>query len=121
MAMLLELIPEALEKEGSCSPPSHSPSTPSLDSDLRTPYIVKSNENRRVVGVGSAGKTPKEVRVVELTPNAVRKARDYGPPSITFDSGFEPVDDIPMKHSKPAQNHGRGGKKKRGKRKGRKK
>jgi hypothetical protein len=71
--------------------------TPTLD----TPAVVRDNERRRIVcTLGSAGKTPKEVREVQLTPLSERRAKQFGPKAdeLTFDSGFEGLD-LPPKPS----------------------
>ena len=98
------------------SPPVKSPDTP-LDGTpkMDTPMVVRQNQGRRVVGVGKAGSTPKVVREVELTPNAVRRARDFCPPSLTFDSGFDPIE-VPSKFA-GGNSDGNGGKKKKNRRK----
>ena len=53
------------------SPPLSAPNTPGSTprhAAMPTPLVVRSNLHRRCVGVGEEGSTPKETRVVELTP-----------------------------------------------------
>eukprot|EP01047_Picozoa_sp_COSAG01_P039077 COSAG01_NODE_3209_length_6417_cov_3.078189_5_plen_131_part_00 len=81
--------------------------TPTLD----TPAVVRDNERRRIVcTLGSAGKTPKEVREVQLTPPSERRAKQFGPKAdeLTFDSGFEGLDLPPKPSGRTSGQQGRG-------------
>ena len=99
--------------DGPSSPESRTSScnsaTPSRV-DCPTPLVVRSNVQRRTVGVGEEGLTPVVVREVDLTPAAERKAKEYAP-SVT-----EEVLDFGSPPAKPAS-----GNKKRNRRKNKKK
>ena len=119
------------KKDSSSSPPLSAPTTPDCapsscsDADhlsvrtgpvMPTPLVVRSNVQRRTVGVGEDGMTPVSVRVVEMTPGAERLAKQYGP------SETEEVLDFGSPVAKPAGGGGGGGGgKKRNKKKKKKK
>lgn len=105
-------------KAQGCSPLLDAPSSPDsrssrcssatpIRTDCPTPLVVRSNVQRRTVGVGEDGLTPVVVREVDLTPAAERNAKGYAP-SVTeevLDFGSPPT-------AKPASNSNKKKKKK---------
>ena len=91
------------------SPPLSAPNTPGSTpgrAAMPTPLVVRSNLNRRCVSVGEEGATPKETRVVELTPLAERKQQDFAPGPMR--DGEEELDFGPPV-VRPSQQSGAGG------------
>eukprot|EP01045_Picozoa_sp_COSAG04_P009493 COSAG04_NODE_551_length_12696_cov_13.088989_4_plen_83_part_00 len=71
------------------------------------------NASRRQVKLGNAGMTPKDIRVVEMTPLAERRKTTHytKSESETFDAGFGP--DVPKQGGGSGGGGGRKGKNRR--------
>ena len=84
-----------------------------IRTDCPTPLVVRSNVQRRTVGVGEDGLTPVVVREVDLTPAAERNTKGYAP-SVTeevLDFG-SPLTAKPASSSNKKKNKGKKNKKK---------
>eukprot|EP01043_Picozoa_sp_COSAG02_P060131 COSAG02_NODE_7796_length_2841_cov_25.255288_2_plen_248_part_00 len=71
--------PSPLMDDMPSSPGSRTSSCSTSRADCPTPMVVRSNVQRRTVGIGEDGLTPVVVREVELTPTAERNAKPYAP------------------------------------------